>query len=99
MSDQSHTICPLCLKPAQVFGTIDIHRHEAIRCEACGEFAISDGARKRISGLPVQFKDAWREKIKETPPEEIFLLTIGPVGSGGQIEESRVPRHKIRAMP
>ena len=99
MADQSLTTCPLCLKPASIFGTLNFQRHEAIRCNACGEFAISDSARKRISGLPIQFKDDWREKIKATGPQEIFLLTTGPVGSGSQIAEERVPRHKTQSLP
>ena len=99
MPDQSSTVCPLCSKPAKVFGTLNFQRHEAIQCNACGEFAISDSARKRISELPIQFKDDWRAKIKVTNSQELFLLTIGPVGYGSQIEETRVSRQKIQSLP
>jgi hypothetical protein len=99
MPSKSPTTCTLCLKPASIFGTLNFQRHEAIRCNECGEFAISDSARKRIGGLPIQFKDDWRAKIKATDPQDIFLLTVGPLGSGSQIEEARVCRHKIQSLP
>ena len=99
MTNLTPTICPLCVKQANVFGTLNFQRQEAIRCEACGEFAISDQARKRITGLPIQFKDDWRAKIKATDAQEIFLLTVRPVGAGGQIEEERVHRRNIQPLP
>jgi hypothetical protein len=87
------------LKPAAVFGTTNFGRNKAFDCKDCGQFAASDRAEPRIRGLPVQFKDDWRTKIRATKPDELFVIAVGPVGSGGQLEEERVPRHTIQSLP
>lgn len=95
----SATTCPLCLKAAAVFGTTNFGRNKAYDCKKCGQFAVSDQAETRIRGLPVEFKDDWQAKIRATTPDELFVIIVGPVGSGGQLEEERVPRHTIQPPP
>ena len=99
MPNQPPTICPLCLKSAAIIGTTNAGKNKVFKCEGCGEFGVSDKAEARIKGLPDQFKNDWRAKIHATKPSELFVITIGPPGSGGQIEEERVPRHTIQSLP
>lgn len=94
MPTQPQTSCPLCLKSAPVIGKYG--RHKAISCEGCGEFAVSDLADARIRGLPVEFKDQWREKIRATQAEELFVITVSPVGAGSQLQEERVARFSLK---
>jgi hypothetical protein len=98
MFDESQTSCPLCLKPARVVGTTNFRRNKVSDCKVCGQFAVSDKADARIRGLPVQFKDDWRAKIRATKPDELFVIIVGPVGSGSQLEEERVPCHTIESL-
>lgn len=92
MSSKPQSLCPLCSKPAPVINTLDFGRHKVFGCEGCGEFAVSDLADARIRGLPIEFKDQWRTKIKATNAEEIFVITVTPVGAGSNIHEERVTR-------
>jgi hypothetical protein len=80
MSSEPSTSCPLCLKNAPIIGTLDFGRHKVFGCEGCGEFAVSDRADARIRGLPNEFKDQWRKKIEATNAEELFAITVSPVG-------------------
>ena len=93
------TSCPLCSKPAAIFGTTNGGRNNAFDCAGCGQFSVSALADARIRGLPDTFKDDWRAKICATKPDELFVIIVGPPGSGRQIEEERVPRHTIQSLP
>ena len=99
MPNQPPTTCPLCLKPARIFGTTNMGRNNAFDCEGCGQFAVSDKADARIRGLPVQFKDDWRAKIRATKPDELFVIIVGPVGSGEQLLEEYFPRRDVGTPP
>ena len=99
MPSTPQTSCPLCLKPARIFGTTNLGRNSAFTCAGCGQFAVSARADERIRGLPDALKDDWRAKIRATKPDELFVITVGPVGSGSNFEEDRVSRHTIQSRP
>ena len=99
MSDPTNTMCPLCLKPATVFGTTNAGLNKALDCKGCGKFAVSDKADAKLRTLPDQFKDDWRAKIRATTLDELFVIITRLVGSESQIEGQRVPRNTIQSLP
>ena len=95
MSSPVAATCALCSGPALQFAAPNYGRYAALRCASCGDFVISQTAAERIAGLPEQFKDAWRAKIRAAKPEEIFLLIVEPVGAGGGLKDELVARTSL----
>lgn len=95
MSSPAPTACALCSEPALQFAAPNFGRYAALRCNTCGEFVISHAAAVRIAGLPHQFKDAWRARIGSAAPEDILLLIVEPVGSGGDLKDTIVSRSSL----
>jgi hypothetical protein len=98
MNTTAQHICPLCFESAALLGTANYTKYKVFGCKGCGSFAVTDLADERIRGLPAEFKDAWRAKVRATKPDDLFVIMVGPVGSGSRIEELRIPRHTIRPL-
>ena len=92
MNSPAHVSCALCSKPALLFASPNYGRYSAVRCTSCGDFVISHTAAERVAGLPSEFADAWRARIRAAKPEEIFLLIVEPVGAGGGLKGELVLR-------
>ena len=88
--------CVLCAAPAELFGTPNFGRYKAIRCGNCGEYVVSESATDRIAGLPDEFKNGWRATIRSAQSDEILLIIVEPVGSGGGLKVELVPRSRLR---
>jgi hypothetical protein len=95
MSTQSTVNCSLCSNKAKVLATPNLGKYTALECSACGQFVASDAAIKRIAGLPIEFKDRWREIIRSATPDEILLIIVSPVGSGGGLKNELVQRSSL----
>lgn len=87
--------CTLCATPAYVHAMPNFGKYSAIACAACGEFVVSDTAADRIKGLPNEFKDHWRAMIRSAKSDEVLLITVEPVGSGGGLKQELVPRRSL----
>ena len=96
MSLQTPITCTLCGSPAELSGTPNFGSYRALDCTTCGQFVVSDSAAERILGLPIEFKDRWRQLIRSAKPEEILLIIVEPAGSGGGLKEELVLRSSLR---
>lgn len=88
--------CILCSAPAELFGNPNFGRYRAIRCGNCGKYVLSESAADRIASLPDKFKNGWRTMIRSTQSDEILLIIVEPVGSGGNLKAERVPCSSLR---
>jgi|JI10StandDraft_1071094.scaffolds.fasta_scaffold283374_2 hypothetical protein len=88
--------CPLCGELATLLDTRNFGKYKVLECDACGQFAISDHAESRIADLPRDFKDQWRAAIKSGRIDEVLLITVEPVGSGGGVKAEHVLRSSLR---
>lgn len=87
--------CPLCEAPAALLATRNFGRYKAIDCGACGQFVVSDAADDRIRALPHDFKDSWRTSVNSAKADEILLIIVEPVGSGGNLKVELVTRSSL----
>ena len=92
MNESNSSSCTLCANAATIFATGNFGRYKAFDCKECGQFAVSDSADARIRGLPIEFKDSWRARIRSANPEQILLITVTPVGAGGNLTSELVSR-------
>ena len=96
MSQQTQFKCVLCGQDADLLGKSSYGKYSAVDCKKCGQFAVSDNASARIAGLPSQFADQWRQIIASAKPDEILLIIVEPVGSGGGLKAELVARSSLR---
>ena len=96
MNESNSSSCTLCANPATIFAAGNFGRYKAFDCKGCGQFAVSDSADSRIRGLPIEFEDAWRAMIRSARPDQILLITVTPVGSGGSLTPDLVSRSTFR---
>ena len=96
MSTPNTITCTLCSSPARLVATPNFGHYSAIGCATCGEFVVSGAAAARIGGLPAEFKDRWRSMIRSAQPNEILLIIVEPVGTGGGLKEELVLRSTLR---
>ena len=87
--------CPLCGRAITLLASRNFGKYSSVKCGGCGQFAISERAESRIVGLPNEFKDTWRAAIKSGGIDQVLLITVGPVGSGGEKAE-HVLRSSLR---
>ena len=88
--------CPLCGGLATLLANRNFGKYKVFECSVCGQFAISDRAESRIAGLPRNFKDSWRAAIKSGGIDQVLLITVEPVGSGGGLKAEHVLRSSLR---
>ena len=96
MSTSNTLTCTLCDGAVALAASPNFGRYKALECKKCGQFVVSDDADERIRGLPVQFKDSWRASIASAKDDEILLIIVEPVGSGGGLKAELVPRSSLR---
>ena len=96
MSESTSVSCALCGSLSELFCTPNFDTYRALKCSVCGEFVVSISATEKIAGLSVEIKERWRRLIRSAKPEEILLIIVEPIGSGGGLKAELVQRSTVR---